>query len=139
MRLNDAPEHECPDCEDQPTLVYEDSVGPAGIIGSSGRVENGTTIHFYRCASCGGRYRAHDAVQVIRSESNAQRIAPSKKCFNCGGTMRVRKVATDTVPPSSGPRTFGGSYNRVETMMAWKCENCGTTDDFKHSEVLGFN
>jgi len=29
MRLNDAPEHECPGCEEHPSLVYESSVGPA--------------------------------------------------------------------------------------------------------------
>jgi len=136
MRANDAPEHDCPDCEEHPPLVYEDSVGPAGVVGPSGRVEDGVTFHYYKCAMCGRKYRATTGEPTV-TPPNQEQKAPEKECFNCGSTMHVKRVASGFV--SSGPRTLGGSYNRVETVLAWQCTKCGTTDKFEHADVLGFN
>ena len=140
MRLRDAPEHDCPDCEEHPTLVYEDSVGPIRFVGTSGTVEGGTTTHYFRCAMCGGRFRATGDNRLVPSERNRDRKAPEKPCFRCEGPMRVGlAVQSDAPPPSSGPRRFGGNYNRVESTLVWRCTKCGMTDTFKHADVLGFN
>lgn len=137
MRLNDSPERECPSCEGHPILVYEDSVGPAGVIGQSGRVEGGTTLHFYRCALCGRKFRASGTGQLAASTQD--RKLPVKDCFNCGAAMRVGMVAKEGSDPSAGPRTFGGSYQRVDMSFVWRCDACGATDNFHYQDVLGFN
>ena len=137
MRLNDAPEHECPECEEHPVLVYEDSVGPMGTSGPSGRVENGITVHFYTCATCGGHYRAVGSGKPTLSSQHSGRNVPEKKCPDCGAAMRVKDCYGPV--PLSGPRTFGGNYNRVETTLICQCTACPMTDEFRHAGVLGFN
>ena len=137
MRLNDAPEHDCPDCDEHPPLVYEDSVGPAGFMGPSGRVEDGLTFHFYTCAICGKRFRAIETGSPMVTPPNQEQKTPEKRCFSCGSAMHVTKVANG--PVSSAKRNFDCSYSRVETTLVWQCTECGTTDKLKHTDVLGFN
>lgn len=48
----------------------------------------------------------------------------------------VRVVKKDAV---SGPRLPGKPYARVESTLVWQCDNCGTQDELKHIDVLGFN
>lgn len=138
MRLDDAPEHDCPTCVEHPILVYQDSVGPSGF-GSSMFDGTGTTTHYYICGMCGGHFHADGAEALFASQKNNERAPFQKKCDACDSPMRVGKIAVDSVPPPSGPRTFGGTYNRVETSLVWRCTKCGTTEDFKHADVLGFN
>src|SRR5688572_24076793 len=116
MRLDDAPEHECPSCVEHPVLVYENYIGPSGF-GYSILDGTGTTTHYYVCAVCGGRFHADGAGPLLASEQNKQRLPFEKKCEDCDSAMRVAKIATDGDVPSSGPRTFGGNYNRVETTL----------------------
>jgi hypothetical protein len=133
MRSNNAPDFDCPDCGDHPPLVYENSIGPVEprISASDGM------IHWYRCAVCGGKYHGSTDGQPIASQSNRELERPMKKCVNCGEAMRTQRVAKEFV--SSGPRRYGGQYERVETLLVWLCEKCGSQDEFKHVDVLGYN
>ena len=135
MRDPDAPDPDCPDCEEHPPLVYEGSVGPAGF-GDRVTRENGVMFHYFKCAICGRRYRVTDADRepIPRREEEGP---PEKPCHNCGEPMRVRRIAKAQV--SSGPRKLGGNYNRVETELGWRCAKCGAADKLEHIDILGFN
>src|SRR4029077_18791399 len=102
MRLNDAPKHDCPDCQQHPPLVYANSVEPT---------------HFYQCAMCGQQYRATSGGEPIVTPSNQVVKPPEVECFGCGGFMRVKMVAKGSVP---------------EEALVWQCTQCGTQEKFKH-------
>jgi hypothetical protein len=93
-------------------------------------------FHHYRCAMCGRKYMATTGEpHVVPSRRDVEK--PTKKCFNCGEAMRAVRVAKEDVV--SGPRMPGKPYARVESILVWRCNKCGTQDEFKHIDVLGFN
>jgi uncharacterized protein with PIN domain len=126
MRLNDPPENECPACEQHPSLVYESSVGPGRV----GRPGEDVAVHFYLCAMCGRRFRVDGSGNPAAYPSNQELKPFEKKCFACGDSMRVQKIAKS--PKLRGP------YHRVESTLGWRCGKCGTTQEFHHADVLGF-
>ena len=130
MRLNDPPEHECPVCEEHPSLVYESSFGPFQLSRIGEATDNLVALYFYLCAMCGRRYCAVGSDGPLASFRNHARKPFEKRCFACGDAMRVEKTA--------GSPKLRGPYSGVETTLGWRCGKCGATEAFHHADVLGF-
>jgi len=130
MRLNDPPEHECPVCEEHPSLVYESSFGPFQLSRIGEDTDNLVALYFYLCAMCGRRYCAVGSDGPLASFRNHARKPFEKRCFACGDAMRVEKTA--------GSPKLRGPYSGVETTLGWRCGKCGATEAFHHADVLGF-
>jgi hypothetical protein len=130
MRLNHPPEHDCPVCEEHPSLVYESSVGPLQVGRAAEDTDNVVSLHFFLCAMCGRRYCAVGPDGPLASFRNQDRRPFEKQCFACGDAMKVEKIA--------GSPKLRGPYHRVETTLGWQCFKCGATEQFHHADVLGF-
>lgn len=134
MRVNNAPEHDCPDCEDRPPLVYYNSVGPAGAVAPGQSMAGEPNLHFYKCAECGGTFMSSTSGQPLLTPPNQARQRPQKECITCGpDTMRVRLIADGGVPDSK--RNPDGTFNRVASKRAWKCESCGDVVPFSEEDL----
>jgi hypothetical protein len=135
MRMNDAPEHDWPDCELHPPLVYEDSVGPGLSLVRADESRTGS-----RTITTG----AHVRWEVCRDDwsTDGRSAEPAKESTREGMLqLRLHFARGDgrSRPVPNARRNFDGSYNRVETALKWRCTGCQTTEDFKHADLLGFN
>src|SRR3989442_15296108 len=115
MRLNDAPKHDCPDCQEHPPLVYANSEGPAGV-GPAGPGEGSPTFHFYKCAMCGQQYRATSNEEPMLTPPNQVVKPPEVECFGCGGFIRGEK---------------GGERFVAQEETIWACNKNGKEEKKK--------
>src|SRR5258705_5284482 len=104
MRDPDAPDPDCPDCEEHPPLVYEGSVRAEGF-GDRVTRENGVMFHYFKCAICGRKYR----VWARRSESDpfaARKCRSRLPKLNLWEVhLDVRKTSTIGKPGRTSQRT----------------------------------
>jgi hypothetical protein len=133
MRLDDAPEHVCPDCPDHPPLVYSHSVGPSAVDIGAG-TDGPPTFHYYKCAMCGGTYlvTASGGTGPHHAAPSEKRQKPVKECVECGGAMHVAMhvavLATGAIPSR---RNAEGRFNRAEeSLLTWRCIQCGAQSEF---------
>lgn len=61
------------------------------------------------------------------------RSRPAKECFDCGAHMAVGMVATG--PASDSARNPDGTFNRVESALAWRCDKCGRIDKLSPDDL----
>jgi len=117
MNVSNPPEHNCPDCEEHPPLVYRNSVGPGGAVDPGQRLRGEPPFHFFKCPMCGRSYMATSGgTGPLLTPPNQVKAPPTMECFNCGSErMRVRMV---------------------ETHLEWHCEECGHQDKFSAEDIF---
>jgi DNA-directed RNA polymerase subunit RPC12/RpoP len=116
MAIAKAPEQRCPDCDAHPPLVFVTS-NQAGF-GDGPYAE----FHYYRCANCSRKY-SHHSGQLRLTPPNQQPKPLEHTCWNCNAAMELQMVSDSFVP---------------EEALRWKC-SCGFSENFHHSQLLGFN
>lgn len=135
MKLPDVPEHGCPECDEHPRLVYEDSGGAGGPYEPGDRMDGKPNMHFYRCPMCNRKLVAAMGGKPTLSPANQKPNPRLKECSNCGpDAMRVGKRDKGGPVPDSG-RKLGQPFNRVETELVWRCDRCGEEDSFHESDL----